>query len=189
MPPQRAYPGIFGEQVIRLRRERWRSINEFAEEMFALLNYGGPLRVGNPVTFVQTGEESPVTVVNADGDTVFNFGDDGADFGDFPPFTELPPAESPDDPDEPDTPTSATFPGIIVSGSGDTYQVSIFEHGHTQPPTQTVTVKQLQIATSWTIPAGTACHVVANVVPAQGATTPATLTYSILVPIWLQRPS
>jgi hypothetical protein len=48
-----------------------------------------------------------------------------------------------------------TVPGQISSGSGNTYNVNLFENGSTSASTRTVSVKQLQISGSETIPSGT----------------------------------
>lgn len=48
-----------------------------------------------------------------------------------------------------------TVPGQISSGTGSTYNVNLFENGSTNASTRTVSVKQLQISGSETIPAGT----------------------------------
>lgn len=48
--------------------------------------------------------------------------------------------------------------GTVVSGSGNTYMVALDPQA--SPPGATVSVKQIQIDPSQTIPAGTACVVV-----------------------------
>ena len=48
----------------------------------------------------------------------------------------------------------AVFPGKVLSGTGDTYQVAIYRGGLSRDPT-TVTVKQLQIDSAETIPVNT----------------------------------
>lgn len=64
--------------------------------------------------------------------------------------------------------------GVVVSGSGDTYVVDTYPGGVGGEALR-VTVKQMQIASDATIPAGTACLVVEG---SDG-------TFAMQVPVWL----
>jgi len=67
---------------------------------------------------------------------------------------------------------SSTYPARVISGSGFNYQVDLYEDGTTEPKTDTVNCKQLQI--SGDIPPWTW----AMVTEVQG-------TYYMQVPVWL----
>ncbi len=69
--------------------------------------------------------------------------------------------------------TPLAFPGVIVSGTGATYQANIYLNGLSGAAT-TVTVTQLQISSSETIPVGTSCLVVKS-----GS------NYYAQIPVWL----
>ena len=73
----------------------------------------------------------------------------------------------------------AVFMGTVVSGSGDTYQVTIYPNGRSQPG-QTVTATVPQIATGETVPAGTAVLVIQTGFNALSGT-----TYEFQPCVWL----
>lgn len=185
------------DQAPRLIRERWADVNEFAEEMFAIWTSDKGVTMDGPVTINNSTGGSSLTINQGDigettitinnnptpggpGDTtVINntyitniYGDGGIEgFPDPPPGPEAP---------QPGTGQPAGggggggggFPGVVVSGSGDTYQVAVRLTSLTSTPV-TKTVKQLSIDASETIPAGTA--VVVNLVGAD---------YFMQVPVW-----
>jgi hypothetical protein len=78
----------------------------------------------------------------------------------------------------PDLEKSASFPGLVISGSGNTYQVQIWIHGMSNPP-KTVTATQLQINDD-VVPPGTSV-LVSYVYTSKGED-----EYTMQVPVWVQ---
>lgn len=72
----------------------------------------------------------------------------------------------------------ATYPGEIVSGSGDSYSVKIWKHG-LSGKSVTVPAKQLMIDGAETIPPTVKCHVVMN------RDSKGREEYTIQVPVWI----
>jgi hypothetical protein len=158
---------IFGDQSERLLRETWASPSELAEELYAMFGVNTPLQIQGPVEITNTTPGPALTVKQL-----------GAfDAGGFPPglkpddpaaislqFPGLSP--TPADVSPPVTQQNITqntlkpgggggVPGQIVSGSGDTYDVDLYEKGVAAGVTKTVSVTQLQIDPAETINAGT----------------------------------
>jgi len=77
--------------------------------------------------------------------------------------------------------TSCSYPGIVgVKSSTDgTYTVSVFTYGLDESSSSIKGVKQLQILSTDTIPAGTSCIVI-KVFDKEG-----TVHYYMQVPVWL----
>ncbi len=74
---------------------------------------------------------------------------------------------------------TTTFLGKVVSGTGDTYRVSLYGSGSGEDPTDTVTVTIPEIDPDEEIPVGTWLN------PIFQFTNGTTVTYECQVPIWL----
>lgn len=172
------------DEAIRMKRTKWRDRTDLlAQELFAIFASIDVPTTG-PVT-VDTGNGNPVTY---DDPRLFQ-----GTFGDLVlPDLNLPDFEDYLNPNgvelaEPDTADASpvrrrrqrrrvqyvreVFPGTVVSGTEDTYQVKVYPNGFTAATVPassflgspaslpagdaTVEVKQLQIADGETIPAGT----------------------------------
>jgi hypothetical protein len=169
--------GLFRDQAMRLLRERWGSPNELAEEIFAILTSDVPVRIDSPVVITAEGSDRspPLTVRNfGQDDAMVRFerrrlpdvaiSYDGGD-GDGEEVTEFYGDGSTEsiDPETgegtPSTQGGGGLAGVVVSGSGDTYQVDTYPQGLSAPPVRR-TVRQLQIAEGEAVPAGTFALVV-----------------------------
>lgn len=75
-------------------------------------------------------------------------------------------------------PDNAVYPGEVISGGGDSYQVKIYKKGLSGKST-TIPAKQLQIASGDDIPAGVKCMVV-MLKNSKGEQ-----QYYIQVPVWI----
>lgn len=156
--------GIFGDETIRLLRERWPNATMLAEELFAIFVSTNPINIpagstiqpaptpttpllnvpgyteGSPIfSFTGAGGEPIGTISIDDGEITYTSAGGGG--GGAPKKTQTPPATS-------------CMPGQIVSGTGAAYQVNTYPKGLSGPAVQ-VAVTQLQIDPSQTIPAGT----------------------------------
>lgn len=187
---------MFEEQSIRLLREKWKTIQELAEELFAIFQTRGlikhdgslqltptdsevPLQITLPNTPGETGPGvtitrgdtnitiSPEGVIITSGGTSTTLGSGGTD------LTRIVGLE--------DAPSQAPFVvmGYVVSGSGSSYQVELFTAGQS---IGVVSVTQLLIDADEVIPEGTPVYVVGQPVTANGVTT---ATYVMQVPVWL----
>lgn len=75
---------------------------------------------------------------------------------------------------------TSVFPGVVTGGSGGTYTVSIYKKG-LNGPTESVSVKQLQIAND-NIPSGTWALISKGTKTVAGVTS---TEYTMQVPVWL----
>lgn len=80
--------------------------------------------------------------------------------------------------------TGRTFPGKIISGTGEEYQVELYRYG-TEEASDTVTAFQLQIDGTETIPVDTWVPVNELIIPDDAAEGGARQEYYIQVPVWL----
>ena len=162
--------------AIRLLRTYWRNPNMLAQELFAMFTETQAQGTLGPVTINSPAGSQPYMTLGGYqvGDTLFRIrntdgtvtnlglGDDGT-LGPVAGTTVPKVAVA-----------SSVFAGKIVSGTGSTYQVDVFENGISRPAIRR-TVKQLQINSAATIPAGTQALVVKG---ADGK-------YFMQVPVWL----
>jgi hypothetical protein len=173
--------GIFKNQIPRLRRQKWANVQMFADEMIALLSSDAPIEIDSPIVINNDTNQSPITInnhSNSDDDITINrYPEPPIDLPEIPPFDfpdgvgdviiihinddgiEVEDAPA-DDPSNPTPRPSSTpsggggLPGVVVSGTGDSYEVDVYEDGLDLPATRR-TVRQLQIDSSETIPEGT----------------------------------
>jgi len=162
------------EQAIRLRRTKWKDKVDFlSEELFQILSSIPDTSPGQ-ITIDQGDGSPPLTLPPSFTDSPWG--------GFVLPDLDLPSYDSnPVGVDRTDLPdpenglgnspnrylkttkyvqrTRVVCPGVVVSGTGDTYRVRLYPNGLNDASsggsTLTETVKQLQIATAETIPAGT----------------------------------
>lgn len=173
--------GIFKNQIPRLRRQKWKDVQTFADEMIALLSSDAPIQIDSPVVINNTTDQSPLTInnySNSDDDVTINrYPEPPVQLPEFPPFdfpdgvgdviiihinedgvdVDDAPANDPTDttPRPETTSGGGGFPGQVVSGGpGDEYTVNVYESGLNSPPTLR-TVTQLSIHEDATIPADT----------------------------------
>lgn len=163
-------PTNFSEETYRLLRPDWETLGlgAFSQEAWAVLQMLQQYQSNGTQTFVQ-GQQPPITInqpltIPPGPAIVLNRG----------PNQQL--TIGPDGIQQNGQPIQAAggIPGTIVSGTGDTYLVSIPNSG-VVGGTKNVTVKQLQIDPDATIPVGTSVVVFIGT----GG------TYFMAVPVWL----
>jgi hypothetical protein len=174
---------MFGSQLLRLLREKWNSPKELAEELYAMLQDGNPVETAGGLTLSNIPGVAPLTLKPSDFGTqpAISFGtaaddpaigwqaDDAGIAFDGPAFQfnvmddGIPSTydvggntKAPNNIVNKITVklTAGGYPGKVMSGTGDTYQVQIYPTG-LSGPSQTVSVKQLSIAEAAEIKAGT----------------------------------
>lgn len=171
---------MFGSQIERLQRKRWKDPNELAQEIAAILgNPRIPLSHEGPITLTlapgatspqirfRGGSEgsTPMEFVPREGDSfTFTF-EDGTLHFDGEAATagtagRAAPAES-------TTSSANSFPGEVLSGSGESYEVQVLDG-------ETVSATCLGIDADEEVPAGTFVTLVLH----GGA-------YYFTVPLWL----
>lgn len=163
---------MFGEQALRLLRTKWRNATSLAQEIYAIIsNPKIPLYTEGPI-IIQRGAsgETPLQFRGfSEGEPVIEI-----DRGDRDPIEitigeegfELP-LEEDEIEDEQTGDGGNVFPGEVVSGSGETYQVEIIDG-------DTVEATCLGISDEDEVPAGTSVMLTAH-----------NDTYYFTVPLWL----
>lgn len=169
-------------EIIRLLRETWPNATMLAEELYAIFNTDKPIELTSPLQITNPRPGVPSLTI-ADGgfsDSVL-INKSGLPGFSFPPLPGLPPypaanpaggfsvtitigpggvaaSQGPTGGAQSPVPRPQSggggFPGKVVSGTGDTYEVDVYADGLASPPVRR-TVTQLQIAPDETIPAGT----------------------------------
>lgn len=169
---------LFGNQILRLLREKWPNATMLAEELFAILQGNIPLTQDAPITITTEGEDEAPLILRPGGDVAIEINrPDGTTVQIHKDGRVTPtPEDEEEEEEEPETPIvgANVFPGEVVSGSGNTYLVDLYENGPSSPSTKTVTVTQLQIHEDSDVPAGTWVMVALN-----GS------QYSMQVPVWV----
>lgn len=167
----------FQTETQRLLRDDWESqgVTTFSQEVWALMQLLQNFNTTGKATATQQAADTPPITINqpfsigsGPGIVINRLGQDGQVASSL---AITPQGITTDDGSGP-IPIGAGgggLPGSIVSGTGNTYLVNL-----TGPPAKTVTVTQLQIDPSATIPAGT------SVIVYQVGT-----KYVMLVPVWL----
>lgn len=174
--------GFLEKQAQRLQRESWSDINELAQEIYAIFHSDGQIEFDSPIVINNTTGAAPITINHGgtgDETIVINREvpanppvpgfPDPDDIGSGDQYVTIVYADGTiekfdDPPPEPEKPQRGEgeedsgggggFPGEVVSGSGDTYQVDVYEGGLDAAPV-TRTVTQLEIHPDEQIPAGT----------------------------------
>ncbi len=189
---------MFEEQSIRLLREKWRSTQQLAEEIFAIFQTegliehvgslkvtpsdsepglqvvlpGGPGETGAGITITRgdtTINIAPEGVTITSGDTTTTLGGGGTN------LTQIVGLEN--------QPSQAPFvlAGKVISGTGANYVVEVYADAGFTSMGQ-VNATQVQIDPDEQIPADTWTQVLGFPVTVGGVTT---ATYYLFVPVWL----
>lgn len=158
---------MFGRQRERLRRTRWEDINEFAEELYAMLDPKQPLTHEGPITLLRRGNTPFITFGGAgEDDSLFQINGRSGELVDVVTPEGLTTPQAGDT--QQGSSSQQVFMGTIISGSGATYTVQLDTGAQ-------VTVTQGQILATDTIPAGTVAVVVKKT----------SGTYAMQVPVWV----
>jgi hypothetical protein len=162
---------FFGTEALRMLREQWQNATLLAQELYAIFTSDQPVTVTSPVAVSGTGnpanpapvqitlgDNQGITVTHGANTTTFSLDNQG----NLQQQTGFAGGSGQK------KPIAGGLIGIVQSGSGATYQVALQGTG------QVVTVTQLSINASETIPAGTPVVVVQV-----GA------AYQMQVPVWM----
>ncbi len=189
---------MFSYRAMRLRREVWESVQQLAEEIYAIFQTEGvdqlrgslditptddtpPININLPpgvgeagpgITITRGGTTitiAPEGITTTSGGVTTPIGGGGTDLTQIVGLEDAP-SQSP-----------VEVLGRILSGTGDTYQVELFANP-ADGSFATVTVTQLQIDEDEQIPAGTWTKVTIFPVTSGGVTT---ANYFMQVPVWL----
>lgn len=172
--------GFLKEESLRLRRKRGWTADELSDEIFAIFNADVPFTTDQPITITNKTPQPGLTIKQNgpyDGSIkITRYPDGPINLPGLPPF--LPPGlgdytitiifpdgtpltfppGGPQDKGNGNPPPSkgggGGFPGKILSGTGDTYQVEVYEDGVSGEAT-TRSVTQLSISASEKIEANT----------------------------------
>lgn len=220
---------FFQDQAIRLRRTKWANPVMLAEELYSMFTgVQDDESTGNFQYVPNDGDDSPIEFPGFDNLYIPPL---DLSFAEFPSFNSLPEVEQNDtgsgaddgtggdDAQASGNTTRRTFrtfwnrtviPGVVVSGSGEDYIVTIYPNGNeaadpddtTVQESKSVSVKQLQIDPEATIPAGAFAFVfravklrqeiieviedgTARVVSRQTALYQEEIRHFMQVPVWL----
>jgi len=179
---------MFSKQAVRLLRTYWATAQLLAEELSCLFDEDVPLAHAAPITLTVQNQQAPLAVKGFTlGDSVISFGGgSGEDLGsliltagglayrDADGNLQVPAPRTNGNLSPAAGGTGGGFVGKVVSGSGSSYQVDLYENGPGNSATRRVSATQLQIDSAATIPAGT-WALVAEVDRA----------FFIQVPVWL----
>jgi hypothetical protein len=159
----------------RLMKMDWSKATELlALEIYEMLGPDVPLSHNAPLTLTAPKDVAPLAF-SADS-PLFSVSRNGQKLADIvfqDGQLQAQPVDGSPSSAPPKPPVPAVMPGVVQGGSGDTYSVTVYPKG-TGAAGQTVTVKQLQINSVETIPAGTWALVTKN----GGA-------YTMQVNVWL----
>lgn len=164
---------MFGAEAIRLLREDWPNATMLAQELYAIFQDSVPASTNAPLTANSSNPDQAPLVVNQFGNgglsISFNKGQGGGiQINDGVP-------QLVDKNGNPVGGSGGGVPGKVLSGSGSgPYQVQIYPAG-LSGTTKTVSVTQLQIDSSDSVPANT--WTIVNQVGSN---------YYMQVPVWLE---
>lgn len=190
---------MFSYRSIRLLREKWRNVQQLAEEIYSIFNTEGTDVIRGSLDITPTDDTTPVAVhlpsdfpdgapgfTISRGDTTISISPEGITItaggvtttlgGGGTDLTTIVGLEN--------APDEAPFAvmGQVVSGTGDTYQVELFADAQLAVSMGVVEVHQGQIDSDEQIPSGTVTPVLGYPVTAAGVTT---AQYVMQVPVWL----
>ncbi len=175
---------MYNNQRVRLLRESpWPNAQALAEELYAMFASTDPVEIPEGI-HLQIGDTDRFPIeIDGYGDDEFpllRINRTGGSFdvlidasGDLITRGVEEDGDAPAD-ETAEVSATSTFPGKVVSGSGATYSVDIYQNGLSQTATR-VTVTQLQIDASETIPADTWATV----------TRQSDGSYFMQVPVWM----
>lgn len=186
---------MFSYRAIRLRREVWESVQQLAEEIYAIFQTEGVDQLRGSLDITPTDDTTPINInlppgvgeagpgiTITRGDTTITISPEGitvtsggvtTPIGGGTDLTQIVGLDNP--------PSQAPFTllGYVVSGSGSNYQVELFAGGDS---IGTVSVTQLLIDPDEEIPPGTPVYVVGQPVTSGGVTT---ATYTMQCTVWI----
>ena len=147
--------GIFRDSRHRLLRTKWTTADLLAEELYALFGQDN-LEIDGPVTIENDTLDPAITIIAHD------FEDDASIAFKRPGSTDetlgKPKGTDADGDPVDESPTIGAGGGIpakIISGSGSTYTIDLYQNGTGEAASDRVTATQLQILSTETIPADT----------------------------------
>jgi hypothetical protein len=157
------------DEINRLTRKKWKDAQELAEELVSIFKETMPITTNAPFTVKQRGgkngapTEPAFSVQSESGDAALKITNQDGSSGTLRATQKDGLTFTPNQKGTPAFPAATAqtssggggIPGKVLSGSGSTYSVALYENGPASASTKTVTVTQLQIATGETIPAGT----------------------------------
>ena len=141
---------MFGQQAMRLLRTKWKQVNTFAQELYAMFQDDIPLEHSAPITINYAGPDAPLKLDRgfSDGPVIaatsggkdggLRFGPDGTTtvYGDNIVFEYLEDGEPVRTPVQDlgnkardEKPTSSTYPAQVVSGEARTYVMTVYTNG------------------------------------------------------------
>jgi hypothetical protein len=140
---------MFDDQAMRLLREKWPNADLLAEELFAILTAERPTLTNGPIVINNESDQTPLIIRNL-GDAPFAIEIITSDPTKEDGFknAKIDNDGNPvvDEEDEEEAEGGGSVPGQVVSGSGTSYSVQIYENGSGSASTQTVTVRVPNLA-------------------------------------------
>ncbi len=182
---------MLGKAAVRFIRTKWRSVQDFAEECYALFNDKLPLSHSGPITLTPEPGTTAITIITDGDDTVppitvnglpigTSGGGGGTDLSDID-WPDLPPGDEADAIPSPADNPIALWGRVVAKLSGDTYAVRCWaKNPDTSPAIGVLTVQQGLIDADDEIPPLTPVMVLAF--PSSGAIAKAVMQ----VPVWLE---
>jgi len=142
---------VFGQQAMRLLRTKWKQVNTFAQELYAMFQDDIPLEHSAPITINYAGPDAPlkldrgfsdgpvITASSGGKDGGMKFTPDGSTtiYGDQVVFEYLENGEVVRTPvqdlgnkaQDDKKPSASTYPAQVVSGEAQTYIVTLYTNG------------------------------------------------------------
>lgn len=160
---------MLGKAAVRFIRTQWRSIQEFAEECYALFNDEFPITHSGPITLTPAPGTTAINIVTSDDITPpitvnghpITTGGGGTDLGDIT-WPDQVPADKTDATPLPANNPITLWGRVVAKLSGDTYSVRVWaKNPDTSPPIGVLTVQQGLIDAADTIPPNTPVIVLA----------------------------
>lgn len=122
---------MLGKAAVRFIRTQWRSLQDFAEECYAIFNDKLPLSHSGPITLTPEPGTTAINIITSDDDTppitvdgepISTGGGGGTDLGDID-WPDLPPGDVDLAIPPPSDNPIALWGRVIAKLSGDTYSV------------------------------------------------------------------
>lgn len=181
---------MLGKAAVRFIRTQWRSVQEFAEECYALFNDDFPISHSGPITLTPEPGTTAINIITSDDETppitvngeplTPGGGGGGTDLGDIDWPGQVPGEGGDATPSAADNPI--TLWGRVISKLGaDTYSVRCWaKNPDTSPPIAILAVQQGLIDADDEIPAGTPVLVLAF--PGGGTIAKAVMQVPVFLP-------
>lgn len=140
---------MFDDEAIRLIREKWPNPTMLAEEIYSILMAQRPTLTNSPIIITNEGDQTPLIIRNlgdaplaiqiTSKDPTSPTGHKTVGIDNDGNTTPAPTTETP-------TTGGSAVPGQVVSGSGTSYSVKLFENGTSVAFSQQVPVTVANIA-------------------------------------------